>query len=114
MAGFLFRLETVEGESAEPPTQSSAVPDWKPGHTIHIGTRTLTSWAVETTTPISHLCWSWRATSLGGEGGCPQQRQPPFLRPAAAITGGSPIEPQWRKQRRPMLLDVPKRPGDLT
>ena len=42
MAGFLFRLETVEGESAEPPTLSSAVPDWKAGHTIHIGTRTLT------------------------------------------------------------------------
>jgi len=41
MAGFLFRLETVDGEPAEPPTLSSAVPDWKPGHTIHIGKRTL-------------------------------------------------------------------------
>jgi len=30
MAGFLFRLETVDGEPAEPPTLSSAVPDWKP------------------------------------------------------------------------------------
>ena len=41
MAGFLFKLETVEGEPAEPPTLSAAVPDWKPGHTIHLGSRTL-------------------------------------------------------------------------
>jgi hypothetical protein len=34
-------LETVEGEPAEPPTLSAAVPDWKAGHTIHIGSRTL-------------------------------------------------------------------------
>jgi hypothetical protein len=27
MAGFLFRLETVEGEPADPPTLSAAVPD---------------------------------------------------------------------------------------
>ena len=30
MAEFLFRLETVEGEPAEPPTLSAAVPNWKP------------------------------------------------------------------------------------
>ena len=41
MAGFLFKLETVKGEPAEPPTLSAAVPDWKPGHTIHLGRRTL-------------------------------------------------------------------------
>ncbi len=41
MAGFLFRLETVEGEPAEPPTLSAAVPNWKPGDTIHLGKRTL-------------------------------------------------------------------------
>lgn len=41
MAGFLFRLETVEGKPAEPSTLSSAVPDWKPGHTIHFGHKTL-------------------------------------------------------------------------
>ena len=41
MAGFLFRLETVEGEPADPPTLSAAVPDWKPGHTIHLGHKTL-------------------------------------------------------------------------
>ena len=41
MAGFLFRLETVEGEPAEPPTLSAAVPNWKPGDTIHLGKRAL-------------------------------------------------------------------------
>ena len=41
MAGFLFRLETVEGEPAEPPTLSAAVPNWKPGDTISLGRRTL-------------------------------------------------------------------------
>jgi hypothetical protein len=40
MAGFLFRLQTVEGEPAEPPTLSAAVPNWKPGDTIHLGKRT--------------------------------------------------------------------------
>jgi len=30
-AGFLFRLETVEGEPADPPTLSAAVPDWRAG-----------------------------------------------------------------------------------
>ncbi len=41
MAGFLFRLETVEGEPAEPPTLSAAVPNWKPGDTMALGRRTL-------------------------------------------------------------------------
>jgi len=41
MAGFLFRLETVEGEPTEPPTLSAAVPNWKAGDTIHLGKRTL-------------------------------------------------------------------------
>jgi len=41
MAGFLFRLETVEGEPAEPPTLSAAIPNWKPGDTIALGRRTL-------------------------------------------------------------------------
>ena len=41
MAGFMFRLETVEGEPAEPPTLSAAVPNWKPGDTISLGRRTL-------------------------------------------------------------------------
>ena len=41
MTGFLFRLETVEGEPAEPPTLSAAVPNWKAGDTIHLGQRSL-------------------------------------------------------------------------
>jgi hypothetical protein len=41
MAGFLFRLETVDGAPAEPPTLSTAVPNWKPGDTIPLGRRTL-------------------------------------------------------------------------
>jgi hypothetical protein len=41
MAGFLFKLETTDGEAAEPPTLSSAVPNWRVGDSIHLGTRTL-------------------------------------------------------------------------
>jgi hypothetical protein len=40
MAGFRFRLETVEGEPADP-TLSAAVPNWSVGDTIHLGGRTL-------------------------------------------------------------------------
>jgi hypothetical protein len=38
---FLFRLETAGGPPAEPPTLTSAVPNWRPGDTIPLGTRTL-------------------------------------------------------------------------
>jgi hypothetical protein len=41
MAGFLFRLETVDGVAADPPTLEAAVPDWRPGHLIHFGHKTL-------------------------------------------------------------------------
>jgi hypothetical protein len=41
MAGFLFRLETPEGEPAEPPTLSAAVPNWGIGDRIYLGHRTL-------------------------------------------------------------------------
>jgi len=41
MTGFLFRLETVDGSPAEPTTLSAAVPNWRPGDTIHLGRRTL-------------------------------------------------------------------------
>jgi hypothetical protein len=41
MAGFLFRLETADGTPAEPPTMTSAVPNWGPGHTIPLGRKTL-------------------------------------------------------------------------
>jgi len=41
MTGFLFRLETADGAPAEPSTLSAAVPNWRPGDTIHLGRRTL-------------------------------------------------------------------------
>ena len=41
MAGFLFRLETVDGDRAEPPTLSAAVPNWGAGDMIHLGDRML-------------------------------------------------------------------------
>jgi hypothetical protein len=41
MAGFLFKLETKDGLPAEPPTLSSAVPNWRAGDTIPLGRRTL-------------------------------------------------------------------------
>jgi hypothetical protein len=41
MAGFLFRLETVDGAPAEPPTFATAVPNWVAGDTISLGKRTL-------------------------------------------------------------------------
>jgi hypothetical protein len=41
MAGFLFKLETTEGKPAEPPTLSSAVPNWSHGDVIPLGSRSL-------------------------------------------------------------------------
>jgi hypothetical protein len=38
---FLFRLETVDGAQAEPPTLTSAVPNWGPGNTIPLERRRL-------------------------------------------------------------------------
>ena len=38
---FLFRLETADGAPAEPPTLTTAVPNWRPGHTIPLGRTTL-------------------------------------------------------------------------
>jgi hypothetical protein len=38
---FLFRLDTTEGVPAEPTRLESAVPNWAPGHMIHLGRRTL-------------------------------------------------------------------------
>jgi hypothetical protein len=40
MAGFLFKIETKDGEPAEPSELSSAVPNWAPGHTIRFGHKT--------------------------------------------------------------------------
>ena len=41
MAGFLFRLETRDGEPAKPPTLNAAVPDWPIGSKICVGRRAL-------------------------------------------------------------------------
>ena len=35
MAGFIFRLETRDGEPAESKTLSVAVPNWDPGDVVH-------------------------------------------------------------------------------
>jgi hypothetical protein len=37
MAGFLFRLETVDGAAADPSTLEAAVRNWKVGDSIHFG-----------------------------------------------------------------------------
>ena len=39
--GFLFRLETLNGEPAEPSVLNVAVPNMRPGDTIPLGRRTL-------------------------------------------------------------------------
>jgi hypothetical protein len=42
MTGFTFSLEHRDGSPADPPTLSSAVPNWRPGDTIpRGGNRTL-------------------------------------------------------------------------
>lgn len=41
MAGFLFRLETVDGQPAEPAQVTTAVPNMRAGDTIPLGRRTL-------------------------------------------------------------------------
>jgi hypothetical protein len=41
MAGFLFRLETVDGVAVDPPSFSGARPDWPTGSCIYFGGRTL-------------------------------------------------------------------------
>jgi hypothetical protein len=41
MAAFLFRLETVDGAPAEPPTLEASVPNWRVGDVISLGRRQL-------------------------------------------------------------------------
>jgi hypothetical protein len=41
MSGFIFRLETANGEIAEPSTLTAAIPDWPIGSMICLGKRTL-------------------------------------------------------------------------
>ena len=38
---FLFKLERTNGEPADPPTLTSAVPNWRAGDSIPLGGRTL-------------------------------------------------------------------------
>lgn len=37
MAGFAFKLELEDGTPADRATLSAAVPNWRPGDTIHLG-----------------------------------------------------------------------------
>jgi hypothetical protein len=41
MAGFLFRLETVDGSPASPSTLEASVPNWRVGMVISLGRRQL-------------------------------------------------------------------------
>jgi hypothetical protein len=41
MPTFLFKLETVEGAPAEPPTLTTVVPNWRPGDEIPLGRTSL-------------------------------------------------------------------------
>jgi hypothetical protein len=66
MAGFLFKLETLEGEPAQPSEFSCSVPNWRLGDTIHLGAGRCACSASATTTPTNRQCWSLRG--LGGEG----------------------------------------------
>jgi hypothetical protein len=38
---FLFKLETIDGAPAEPPSLATAVPNWRAGDTIPLGRRIL-------------------------------------------------------------------------
>jgi hypothetical protein len=41
MVGFHFKLELTDGTPADPPSFRAAVPNWRPGDTIHLPRRTL-------------------------------------------------------------------------
>jgi hypothetical protein len=58
---FLFRLETADGAPAEPPTLTSAVPNWRPGDTIPLGRRTLRVVGSATTKQTNRQSW-WSRT----------------------------------------------------
>jgi hypothetical protein len=62
LVGFLFKLETEDVTLAEPPTMSSAVPNWRSCDTIPLGTGRCAWSAFETTmpTPTNRLCSSLR------------------------------------------------------
>jgi hypothetical protein len=55
---FLFRLETRDGMLAEPPTLTSAVPNWSSGDTIPPGAARRCEWSMfETMTPSNRRSW---------------------------------------------------------
>jgi hypothetical protein len=56
MAGFLFRLDTVDGAPAEPSTIQMAVPNMRVGDSVPLGKRTCAWSECATTTPISLRC----------------------------------------------------------
>ena len=58
MAGFLFRLETVEGEPANPPTLNAAIPNWGVGDQIYLGARTLQVVGRRVDDADAPRCWS--------------------------------------------------------
>jgi hypothetical protein len=41
MGAFLYKLEQADGTPADPPLFRAAVPNWRPGDTIHLPHRTL-------------------------------------------------------------------------
>jgi hypothetical protein len=57
---FLFKLETVEDDPANPPTLASAVLNWRPGGTIPLGRKTLRVVHVRDDDADQPLCWSLR------------------------------------------------------
>jgi hypothetical protein len=57
---FLFKLETTDGVPAEPPTLSTAVPNWRSGDTIPLGHKMLRVVGIRATTPTNRPCWSLR------------------------------------------------------
>jgi hypothetical protein len=56
-SGWLFcsKLETTDGVPAEPPTLSSAVPNWRRGDTIPLGGKTLRVVEIRETTKRKRL-----------------------------------------------------------
>jgi hypothetical protein len=64
MAGFLFRLETVDGAPAEPPTFATAVPNWSLGDVIPLGHRALRVIGTRDDDADHPPCWWSRTISF--------------------------------------------------
>ena len=81
---FLFRLETREGAPAEPPTLTTAVPNWRAGDTIPLGNRTL------------------RVVAVRDE----DADEPPATSSEPSVRTRS--EPRWQPERASRSSDLPK------